>query len=817
MVWKDGQQANEGRVFRVSWPEAPAAKWNAPKRGKPLADWTVDELTADLGSLLPVWSIDAQDELVRRGPAVKNELIALLRRGGLPQAQETWTLWTLGRIVPADRSIDAWFAETGGTLSSNARIQSIRIAAHRIREHRPTDRLPEYVVAALKDSEPRVRFAAVQAIAQARQQQLVPQLSALIVGEKDRVTLYAAWQALREIAPPAALRALLKDERGAVRRSALLALLESRALARTEVEPLLQDRDPGMAEIAANWLAKSDGNPLIDIYPRPGDFVDSVTVKLTPGIKPATVRYTLDGTEPTLKSRSGHPGRLDNTTVLKAALFVGDQQIGNTLVGNYRTRVSNVTLPVLGTVDTPTTVAHVLPLLAAADLKRGPGIFTAAGCVACHQAGGEGRPVGPDLSTIGDRDDPDSVIRSILNPNQIIVEGYGLLTVSTRDGNGFAGIFESETDRTLHLVQLNGEAVAIDKSTITARQSVHQSPMPPYDRVLSPPQLADLVAWLMSQRALPDNAAIPISAPARTSSRDAAAPVAGFAWHQKADRLSITYAGKPVTDYVISDAQVLRPHFQNVRTPHGVQVTRTHPPTADEPGDHATMHPGVWLAFGDINGEDFWRNKGRIEHVAFTTEPTVSAGRLTFATRNRLVARDGITIATQNSHFVIARRGDNAFVLTWEAELRGEGRELVFGDQEEMGFGVRLASSLTEKSGGLVVNSDGLSGAKAVWGRTAAWAAYSREKDGRRQGIAIFPSPSNPNPSWWHSRDYGVIVANGFGKRALLPAANGKLIVPRGETLKLRYDLLLFDTPAATPIDFSAASHELLGTLSHRP
>ncbi len=34
-VWKDGQQANEGRIFRISWPDAPPANWNTPKRGKP--------------------------------------------------------------------------------------------------------------------------------------------------------------------------------------------------------------------------------------------------------------------------------------------------------------------------------------------------------------------------------------------------------------------------------------------------------------------------------------------------------------------------------------------------------------------------------------------------------------------------------------------------------------------------------------------------------------------------------------------------------------------------------------------------------------
>jgi hypothetical protein len=75
--------------------------------------------------------------------------------------------------------------------------------------------------------------------------------------------------------------------------------------------------------------------------------------------------------------------------------------------------------------------------------------------------------------------------------------------------------------------------------------------------------------------------------------------------------------------------------------------------------------------------------------------------------------------------------------------------------------------------------------------------------------VAIFPATSNPNPTWWHSRDYGVIVANGFGKRILPASADGKLVVKPGDALKLRYDVLLFDTPAAAPIDFAAAYRRL--------
>ena len=284
----------------------------------------------------------------------------------------------------------------------------------------------------------------------------------------------------------------------------------------------------------------------------------------------------------------------------------------------------------------------------------------------------------------------------------------------------------------------------------------------------------------------------------------------------EADRLTIRREGRPVADYVFSDPRILRPYFQNVRAPSGVQLTRNNPLLEGDATDHATMHPGIWLGFGDINGQDFWRNKGRIEHVRFVQPPEVRAGVLTFATANRLLAQDGSSLARQESRFSLRLSGDSAYLLTWETELLGDGRGLVFGDQEEMGLGVRVGTPLTEKAGGLVVTSDGAKGARAAWGKPAAWASYSREHDSRIQGAAIFPAQSNLIPTWWHSRDYGVIVANGFGERVLPPAAGGKLVIQPGELLRLRYGILLFDTPASAPPDFDAVNREFQTTNSSR-
>jgi putative membrane-bound dehydrogenase-like protein len=803
VVWKDGEQANEGRIFRVSWPDALKVNWNVAKRSKPLSSWTVDELIDDLGSALPVWNTDAQDELVQRGPAVVGRLKERLAAEGLKEAAETWLMWTIGRIDLNDRAIDEWLASTGSRRSSNARIQAIRILAHRIREAGREDRLPEFVVAALQDPESRVRFAAVQSIGQARQTGLVETLQNHAAVEDDRITYYATWHALRQLSTAGQLQAMLADHRPGVRRAALLALAEDGRLERATVQPFVEDPDPAMSELAASWIAKLDGNPLIDIYPRPGVFVDSVNVKLTPGIKPATVRYTKDGSEPTMKSSSGSPGRLTETTVLKAALFVNDRQVGNAIEANYRKRESGFHMPTLGLVTSPTKVTDVLPLLARGSPQNGPGLFNAAGCVACHRIGDEGTAVGPDLSSIGDRNDADALIRSILMPNQIVVEGYSLLTVATNTDEAYAGILSHENDRLLTIVQLSGETVSIEKSKITSRQSVHQSPMPAYDRVFDPGQVADLVSWLMQQRSAKLNS---LPASGATGGSAGERSVANFSWKLEAGRLALSRGDKPVAAYVFADANILRPYLENLRAPSGVQLTRNNPLQPADAADHATMHPGLWLGFGSVNGQDFWRNKGKIQHVGFTRAPAVNEGVFSFATENQLIAADGAVIGRQMLDISFRVSGTNAYLVSIATTLQGEQGDLVFGDQEEMGLGVRMETSLTEKAGGLVTNNVGIQGAKGVWGNTASWAAYAREMDGRTRGVAIFPSASNPTPTWWHSRDYGVIVANGFGKRVLPANAEGKLVIKAGESLRLLYGVLLYDAPVATPVDLSAVS-----------
>ncbi|HYF35610.1 MAG TPA: DUF6807 family protein [Prosthecobacter sp.] len=248
--------------------------------------------------------------------------------------------------------------------------------------------------------------------------------------------------------------------------------------------------------------------------------------------------------------------------------------------------------------------------------------------------------------------------------------------------------------------------------------------------------------------------------------------------------------------YQIKSEIIKRPGFINVRSTNGTVITRPFPvqESAKSGGDHPDMHPGIWLGFGDINGVDFWRNKGRVEHVKFTRKPSSEDGIVRFAVLNRYLAPDGKEVCQQTMEAVI-RNHPQGWRMTLETELWSNQGQLSLGAQEEMGLGVRMAGALNEKSGGMVRNSLGDRGAKAAWGKVADWWDYSGPRG--ETGVLVAPSPANTPKSWGHTRDYGVMVINPTPRE---PPGN-QTVIPQGQHLKLSYEILIHDETG-----FSAAS-----------
>ena len=264
-----------------------------------------------------------------------------------------------------------------------------------------------------------------------------------------------------------------------------------------------------------------------------------------------------------------------------------------------------------------------------------------------------------------------------------------------------------------------------------------------------------------------------------------------FGLDLKADRLVITQQRGPLAEFVFRDPKILRPFFANVHGPKGVRLTRNYPPIAGKDAtDHDTMHPGIWLGFGDISGVDFWRNKGKIEHVRFLDAPVATREHVAFVTESKLLTPAEKPMATLIQRFSIEAR-PSGWLLIWDATFHADAQELVFGDQEELGFGARVATEITEKNKGTIVNSHGKKSAKETWGKPAAWCVYSGTKDGRTVGITLMASPKNFRESWWHNRDYGLFVANPFGRAAMRQGAKSEVLVKRGESMRLVFGAML--------------------------
>lgn len=266
----------------------------------------------------------------------------------------------------------------------------------------------------------------------------------------------------------------------------------------------------------------------------------------------------------------------------------------------------------------------------------------------------------------------------------------------------------------------------------------------------------------------------------------------GFGVEEREDRLHISLGGKPIVDFVFRDEKILRPYFANARLVDGRQVTRSHPPVKDvDDVDHDTMHPGIWLGFGDISGQDYWRNKAPMEHVRIVSAPQVVDGRLEFATECRLKTNNGEPLCLLTNEFTLIER-PHGWLLVWSATFRAERRAITFGDQEEMGFGARLATPFTEKNGGLLRSATGKQTAKDTWGEPAAWCDYSGMGPDTG-GILLMAGTKNFRESWWHNRDYGVFVANPFGRQAMKQGPRSEITVAPGEALKVTFGALIHD------------------------
>src|SRR5262249_20489516 len=110
------------------------------------------------------------------------------------------------------------------------------------------------------------------------------------------------------------------------------------------------------------------------------------------------------------------------------------------------------------------------------DVEIGQKLFTKH-CANCHQIGGQGAKVGPNLDGIGARG-LERLLEDVLDPNRNVDQAFRTTVISTKDGKSYSGLFLRNDGEVVILADKDGKDTRIEKANIDDRVISPLSPMP---------------------------------------------------------------------------------------------------------------------------------------------------------------------------------------------------------------------------------------------------------------------------------------------------------------------------------------------------
>jgi putative heme-binding domain-containing protein len=135
---------------------------------------------------------------------------------------------------------------------------------------------------------------------------------------------------------------------------------------------------------------------------------------------------------------------------------------------------------------------------AKADAEKGQLVFQK-NCAVCHQISGQGALVGPQLDGASSKG-LDRLLEDVIDPNRNVDPLFRYTNVTLKDGDTISGLIRSQTDATLTLVDVTGNAQAIDKKQIESLDTGKLSLMPAgLGELLSADDFNNLFAFLLTR------------------------------------------------------------------------------------------------------------------------------------------------------------------------------------------------------------------------------------------------------------------------------------------------------------------------------
>jgi putative heme-binding domain-containing protein len=139
---------------------------------------------------------------------------------------------------------------------------------------------------------------------------------------------------------------------------------------------------------------------------------------------------------------------------------------------------------------------------AAPDADKGAMTFEKS-CAICHQLGGKGAKIGPQLDGVGIRG-LDRLLEDVLDPNRNVDQAFRSTQLLLKKGTVVSGLLLREEGEVLVMADAQGKEVRVRKDEVDERSTSQLSPMPgDFADKVSEAEFYNLMAFLLKQRVPP--------------------------------------------------------------------------------------------------------------------------------------------------------------------------------------------------------------------------------------------------------------------------------------------------------------------------